>query len=186
MIDDGTWEKEISEHTQIIALTTSVEELKSKLNERIALATIDDKKGDGDANKSNGRRGKHYRVRPFRLEYKGESIEKDGRKYYWCKGDHWHNGEKLNGMYCDHDTAGHAAWREKIDALKRKQGKLPGGEGNTNNNPPLSDTAARSDDNNKKLALSEKLRAALTTHTGLSTEAYNRIYEEACRDSGNV
>ena len=35
----------------------------------------------------------------------------------------------------------------------------------------------------KKLALNDKLRTALTTHAGLSSKAYNGIWEEANRDS---
>ena len=68
MKDDGQWEKELDEHTQIIALQTSVNRLESKLNDRIALATLDGKKsGDGaatDAGGSSGRRGKrsHYKA----------------------------------------------------------------------------------------------------------------------------
>ena len=37
----------------------------------------------------------------------------------------------------------------------------------------------------KKLALSESLRTALCTQAGMSDEAADRIWEEACRESGN-
>ena len=170
--------------------------MKANLNERIALATFDGKKPsgntDGDSGGgSDGRRSQqaHYKVKPFRLEYKGETLQKDGRTYHWCKGEHWHDGKAVNGMYSFHKTEEHDAWRKELDSAKTKNGHSQGGgtsnagaAGNTTDGKPT----PKPQEESKKLALSDKLRAVLTTHTGLSADAYNRIYEEACRDSGNA
>ena len=49
--------------------------------------------------------------------------------------------------------------------------------------PPGSETVVN-DETKKKLALSEKLRTALTTQAGLSNDAFNRIWAECERESG--
>ena len=90
---------------------------------------------------------------------------------------------KYNGMYCKHDTAGHDAWRKNHDETKARN--LGDQYKPTNDSGTSAKELEKDEAQPKKLALSERLRTALTTHTGLSSEAYNRIMEEAHRDSGS-
>ena len=113
----------------------------------------------------------------------GETV-KDGMtvlyhiEYSWCTEDHWSAGIKHNGMYQLHDTHGHADWRKRVDA--EKAAKRDGAVSST-----ADQTNETSNADQKKLALSDKLRAALTTHAGLSQDAFSRIWSESCEDSGN-
>jgi hypothetical protein len=53
--EDGTWKKELGEKDQIIALSTKVVELRSKLNKQvIALATQENKEVTPDAGSGGG------------------------------------------------------------------------------------------------------------------------------------
>ena len=190
MVDDGTWEKELSETTQIIALATQVEQLKAEVNRTtIALATVSTKKealsGADAGAPSINRRGKRqpYTVKEFRLQFKGDSIMVGGQQYFWCVKDHYSGGQKYNGMYCLHKTDEHDAWRKELDELKHKQRQARGSSA-----PRTSTTAPKPDGDaeKKKLALSESLRTALCTQAGLTQDVADRIWNEACKESGNA
>ena len=78
MDTDRTWQKELAETEQIISLATKVDLLQKQLDEsniRVTtpLATVTD---------SSNRRSKRqpYTVKPWRLEFKGESVERNGTK----------------------------------------------------------------------------------------------------------
>ena len=183
--DDDTWAREISESSQIIALCTKVSTLEAKLEQTIALAT--EAKVSPTASTNGGTRNKNgpYTVHPERLIKGGPTKTFNGTVMYWCTGDHWSGGKCHNGMYVTHEPGKHDEWRKAQDErnakrkARRNAAQTPsGGDGDKSGTP--ADAAA------KKLALSEKLRTALSTHAGLSGEAFSRIWEESCRDSGNA
>ena len=186
---DGTWAKELAEVSQIIALTTQVNALSTKLNSTIALATSTSKPSDKASNPSTKtkRVNGHYTVADWRLKKDGDSkIGPDGNQYHWCTEGHWSGGEKVD-MYARHAPNGHSEWRKNIEAEKANGGK-PGthSQSDKSSSSPAGSETVVNDDTKKKLALSEKLRTALTTQAGLSQEAFSRIWDESCRDSGNA
>ena len=89
---------------------------------------------------------------------------------------------KYNGMYCTHNTDNHEAWRKHRDEEKKKRQLAKVGTESAEEEKAITE---KPDASTKKLALSEKLRTALTTQAGLSQDAFSRIWEEADRDSGN-
>ena len=79
-----------------------------------------------------------------------------------------------------HETKDHDTWRKEQDERNsRSRSRTP---------PPHSNHSAPAgtDAEKKKLALGERLRTALTTHAGLSSDAYSKIWDDACKDSGNA
>ena len=186
MDEDGTWALEYQRTDQIIALTTHCETLKNALADRertIALATSSNADHSTSRSSQNRNANGHHEVEPWRLiEQKGGCVFRDGRLWSFCKGDHWSGGVKYNGMYCTHDTDNHDAWRKNRDEEKKKKqlAKVA-----TESAEKETAAAGKQDTPTKKLSLSENLRAALTTHTGLSNDAFSRILEEAERDSEN-
>ena len=185
MVEDGTWEQGISETSQIIALTTKIGNLENEIKKTIALTTV---ASNGNENRGGGNDGQRrsqrapYTVRAWRLEKtNGDSFEKEGQTWHWCTKDHWSGGKVHNGMYCHHATKDHDAWRiEQDKAYASKKTKA--------STTPAAPTPAsnKTEAETKKLALSDKLRTALTTQAGLSSEAYSKIWDEACKDSGNA
>mmetsp|Transcript_15029 Transcript_15029/g.27316 ORF Transcript_15029/g.27316 Transcript_15029/m.27316 type:complete len:139 (-) Transcript_15029:488-904(-) len=108
--DDGTWKQELAQTDQIIAIATQVAEMKRELaSTSIALATATSAGNTNDSTSGVASGKQPYTVKPFCLEFKGESIVVGGTTYYWCTCDHWSNMAKYNGMYCMHCTADHAA-----------------------------------------------------------------------------
>ena len=83
-----------------------------------------------------------------------------------------------NGMYDLHKTCEHDAWRKDLDERKEKAG-------HTNPNASTTPSTTPSLNPVKKLALSEALRTSFFTQAGLSSDAANHIWSDACRDSGN-
>ena len=123
----------------------------------------------------------------WRLKKDGESkIGTDGNQYHWCTEGHWSGGEKVD-MYARHAPNGHSEWRKNIEAEKANGGK-PGthSQSDKSSSSPAGSETVVNDDTKKKLAFSEKLRTALTTQAGLSQEAFSRIWDKSCRDSGNA
>ena len=135
--------------------------------------------GNGPTPK-NGQVKKPYTVKPWRLECKGETYNNGGNTWYWCKGDHYSNAIKYNGMYCTHRTEDHDAWRKALDEGRGKKN----GDKKVSFVPAVGDTST--EPAQKRLALSEKLCTALITQCSLTPEAYSKIWEDACRDSGNA
>ena len=186
MREDGTLKRELYDGDQLIALTTKLTNLERKYEElkkekvQPAQAVPDNDGSDSNKKKTP------YTVKPWRLEYKGDEIEHNGVKNFWCKGDHWSGGQKHNGMYCTHDTAGHDAWRKAIDADKSKYGRV----GSTNDADDSKKPSEGSETNTKtgRIGLSEKLQAALCTQVGLPSDMADQILREALADeadSGN-
>jgi len=120
MFEDGTWNREIGEKDQIIALTTKLTEMQAKFDKQIASfatqAAIKENPKD-PAPKTDTRRSKkeHYTVEAWRLIKKEDTVSVKGKNYFWCTGDHWSGGEKHNGMYADHKTCDHDSWRKTVD-----------------------------------------------------------------------
>ena len=184
--NDGTWKAELAESSQIIALSTKIDQLENRLTNTIALATYGPattpsgpSPGNGFTPKT-GQVKKPYTVKPWRLECKGETCINGSNTWFWCKGDHYSNATKYNGMYCTHKTEDHDAWRKALDDEKAKKN----GDKKVSFAPATGE--APTEPAQKRLALSEKLRTALTTQCSLTPEAYSQIWEDACRDSGNA
>ena len=176
-----TWQTELGEVNQIIALATQVKDLTSKLETTIALATSTEAAAkDSDEKPASGKTKGPWKMSAWRLDYQGDKLTRpDGTEYHWCKCDHWSGGEIKNGSYNRHLPGKHDEWRKGVDEQRRTKYEK------TNTVSDASTTVVN-DATKKKLALSEKLRTALTTQAGLSQEAFTRIWDESCKDSGNA
>jgi hypothetical protein len=121
MFEDRTWKQELGENDQIIALSTKVAKLQLKLIKQvIALATQEKKVDTPDAGVGRGsscrrKRDGPYTILAWHLIKKEDKVINNGKEYYWCTGDHYSGGVKHNGMYADHKTCNHDAWRFKMD-----------------------------------------------------------------------
>jgi hypothetical protein len=174
MFEDGTWNREIGEKDQIIALTTK---LQAKFDKQVASfatqATIKENPKD-PAPKTDTRRSKKepYTVEAWCMIKKEDTVSVKGKNYFWCTGDHWSGGEKHNGMYADHKTCDHDIWRKTVD--DRRAARNPGKSSNDTSAPASTPTNP-----DMKLSLNYKLRNAFCTQAGLSAEAVDRIWKDA-------
>ena len=183
----NTWATELAETSQIIALCSKIDDLEAKLAQNtIALATATSTNGNQGGGSSNRRsqRDRNGKKGGWLVEYAGDTITKNGTEYTFCREEHWLNGEKVQSMYHTHKKGQHDAWKKASDEryAKRQAARQRSQQG-SQQVPPGSETVVN-DETKKKLALSEKLRTALTTQAGLSNDAFNRIWAECERESG--
>jgi hypothetical protein len=176
MSKDGTWKGEIGKKDQIIALTTKVSELQSKLEKQVAaFATQAKKEITPVINEIKGpphnKKDGPYTVAPWRMIRKEDMVTNDGKTYHWCTGDHYSGSVKHNGMYADHKCCDHEAWRARINTNRTNA---------CDNNGKAPVEALKSKEApTQKLALNNKLRNAFCTQAGLSAEAIDRIWQDA-------
>ncbi len=118
MSKDGIWKCKIGEKDQIIALTTKVSELQSKLEKQVAAFATQAKTEITPLEIKGPHREKKdgpYTVAPWRMIKKEDTVTNNGKTYHWCTGDHYSGGVKHNGMYADHKFCDHEAWGARID-----------------------------------------------------------------------
>ncbi len=146
-----------------------------KLDKQVIVLATQEKKevntGVGRDSSHHGKRDGPYTVPAWRLIEKEDKVINNVKEFYWCTGDHYSGGVKHNGMYADHKTCNHNAWRSKMDEHRTSRNK----DKKSNKKP-----STPSNDLNQMLTLNNKLCNAFCTQGGLSAEkAVDRIWEDA-------
>jgi hypothetical protein len=182
LVASGDWKLEINKHTQIIAHTTQILELKSEIGQ-VKTST----KPSGDTGKvlcNKNDNFQRWHLTKIDNGNKFNMIDKYGTKYYWCD-KHKHPDSEQSGMYVFHKPTDHDEWKKKKDFFNsRKKGN---GKPTTTNKKPYagpSTTPAASAASSSKLS-SKSLQGALTTTAGLSEDQFNKIWADACNALGN-
>jgi hypothetical protein len=116
-LKDGTWQRKIREKDQIIALTTKVAKLQTKLEKQVvAFATqaksVINPSSEINANggKGYGKKDGPYTVTEWRLTKKEDTVTSNSKTYHWCNGHHYSGGIKYNGICADHKSCDHDLW----------------------------------------------------------------------------
>jgi hypothetical protein len=133
--------------------------------------------GSGGGNRPAAGTGKTNSVDAWRKKKSfGDSVERNGKTYCWCP-HHVMEGQ-YDGLYVFYPPEKHAEWleekkRRQSELTARKKKKAPATE-----NPDTSKDTKTSE----KLALTDSLRAALVTNSGMTPEAIDALYEEHSRN----
>ena len=109
-------------------------------------------------------------------------IGRDGKTWYWYNQHTYNNkGVVTQGMHVFHKPgAEHDAWHAKKDRFKK------GGPKEHTVTPKVPTPATASTDASAaKLSLSKSLQAALVTTADLSADQFQKIWSDACNESGN-
>ncbi len=186
----GNWKMEISRNTQIIVLTTQISKLETKVSKlsRFKAPTGHSTTPSGGTGTAGDAGTGNYSFELWSLkkvDSKAEHsmIKWDGKTWYWCDNHTYNNkGVVTQGMYVFHKPgAEHDAWRTKKDCFKEG-----GPKEHTVTTPKVPTPAPRSTDSSAaKLSLSKSLQAALVTTAGLSADLFQKIWSDACNESGN-
>ena len=182
----GNWKTEFLKNTQIIALTTQISELEAKVSKlsHIKAPTgpsatpLGTSGGAGTGNCSF----ELWRLEKFDSKAEHGMIERDGKTWYWYDQHTYNNkGVVTQGMHVFHKPgAEHDAWRAKKDHFKKGGPK----EHTVTPKVPTPATASTAS-SSAKLSLSKSLQAALVTTTCLSADQFQKIWSDACKESGN-
>jgi hypothetical protein len=191
----GGWKIETTVHQQIIALTTQLNEMETKL------VKLTPKVGGGILPKTtpttptNAQEMKGsfplWRLKKIPSTEEHCMVERDGVKWYWCEDGHFFENKQC-GMYCIHKPGdGHIAWLARKEKFKKDNAAK---KGNTTPTPSVTlpssaPTGAASKSSNigdsSKLSLLKSLQSALMTKAGISEDAFKKIWDEACASLGN-
>jgi len=184
------WKIETNKHQQIIALTTQLNEMESKL------AKLTPKVGGPSLPKTIVTTGDTpdmketfplWRLKKVQSSEEHCMVERDGAKWYWCEDGHSFENKPC-GMYCIHKPgAGHVTLLARKEMFKQENAAK---KGNTIPTPsvtlPASNVATKSNIGEKsKLSLSKSLQSALMTTAGISEDQFKKIWADACASSGN-
>ena len=165
---------------QIVALTALVHEMHGTIKSNpITLVKKAEEQATAQPTKNNLRPQKvPYTVDVCQLVNKEDTVTVDEKNWYWCTKDHYSGGLVHNGMYALHKTYKHDTLRKYLDERKAKAGLTnPKSSATPSTTPNLKPV--------KKLALSESLCTSLCTQAGLSSDAADCIWYDACTASGN-
>jgi len=125
----GGWKIETNKHQQIIALTTQLNEMESKL------AKLTPKVGGPSLPKTivntddtPDMKGSFplWRLKKVQSSEEHCMVKRDGAKWYWCEDGHSFKNKPC-GMYCIHKPgAGHVAWLERKEKYKQAEAAKKG------------------------------------------------------------
>jgi hypothetical protein len=187
----GGWKIETNKHQQIIALTTQLNEMETKLSKftpTVGGPSLPKTIANTDDNQEMKGTFPLWRLKKVQSSEEHCMVERDGKKWYWCEDGHSFENKPC-GMYCIHKPgAGHTVWLERKEKYKQaeaaKKGKpyIP----TPSVTLPASNVAIKSNIGEKsKLSLSKSLQSALMTTAGISEDQFKKIWADACASSGN-
>jgi YHS domain-containing protein len=164
MVADDAWGKRSAKDLHIAALTTKLSHL-TELTKALATSLDSSKKVQAEKEE-----------RPeWKFIFKGNSVEHNGRTYYWCS-DPSHNktkDQKEPGMYCQSHGAGSGITHE--ESRKKLAEKKKSANGSIRQTPVSESTT---NEEQGKLALSDKLKAAISSHLTMSSEDLDSLFDE--------
>jgi hypothetical protein len=180
----GNWKPEHGEKEQIIAiaLSTHLKQLTEQLNSMKAGKST----GSTEVKKEPSNNGRFEEWRLIKVDNKAEHnmIEHNGKKWYWCD-KHYRNNKKC-GMYCTHTPGeGHMKWQEKKSSWKKSAKADTAATTSAAPDTPKANVSSTVPSSDSKLALSKSLQAALLTTAGLTQDQFQKIWDDACNESGN-
>ena len=185
MVASSDWKSEVSKHSQIIALTTQITELKKEFNKVKAAKNIIPTPSGSTPTGSGSNKFEQWRLEKVENKEEFNMIVKDGKTYYWCD-KHKFPLSNVQGMYVFHKPTEHDAWQERKSALNGRRGGKKGEKekamtpASTLPVPKPSSTPSAA-----KLSLAKSLQEALATTTGLTDDQFNKIWDKCCSASGN-
>ena len=141
-------------------MSTKVEQLEAQMK----LSALTTKQSNNDKT-SNGNNSKYLTIDTWRMTKTEPMIQREGKTWYWCA-KHVSPG-KYDGLYVTHKPENHDKWVKNRNRFKSHEKKEE------------SEINASNKENDKSLALSNSLKAALLTRCDLSAAQADALIQEA-------
>ena len=171
------WDNKDPKDAKILALTTQVETLVEAQKLYSAMVTSKDGANpNSNAGKSGGSRtntGDFLSIKSWRMKKTEDSVKREGRTWYWCP--HHKVEGSYDGLYVTHKPEEHDEWKCNRNQFRRKRYETRKKE--------ESNESKDVEDNKKKLVINDNLKAALLTHSDLSSIQIDKILEDAASHS---
>ncbi len=157
-------------------LSTKIAELQAKIENQSKQVTVFATQATKETTLNLGTGGKGggthcskqdpYTVATWHLTKTKDKVSMNGKDYFWCTGNHCSGGTKHDGMYADHKTCDHNAWRARMDERCTPKN----GNGTNGQTKPVVPSKP-AEDSSQKLTFNDKLCNTYCAQAGLSAEA---------------
>jgi hypothetical protein len=180
MVASGDGKTEVNKHTQIIALTTPISELKKEFHP--AKASNNTFTPAFASSGSGSNKSEQWRLEKVDNKEEFNMIMKDGRTYYWCN-EHKYPLSNVQGMYVFHTPTDHEVWLAHKTSLNTQCEK--GGKEKAATPAPAPPPKPSLTQSATKVSLAKSLQEALMTTAGLTDNQFNKIWVSCCSALGN-
>ncbi len=180
----GAWKVELSKNLQLIALTTQISELESKISKLSINSGSSKQNEETPARDSNKFIFELWHLNKVNNKAERNIIEHDGKTWYWCNNHCYNNKDVMtNRMYVTHKPQDHEQWR--LNKEKRKKWKSSSADSDSMTSEKSKSVSGLNDSAASKLSLSKSLQAVLVTTAGITESQFEKIWKDACSASGN-
>ena len=168
MVTLKEWNKQDPRDAKIVALTTSLKEVK----EQLALTTTKSDKSNNSNGNSHQNADGSPTIEAWRKVKDGDSKTVKGQTWYWCPKHNKNAQGKYQGLYVKHKPENHDAWYQKTYGNKKdkKEKANAASDKSTTVNPK------------SKLQLSNKMKSVLTSKLNISGKEATSLWKE-CLDA---
>jgi hypothetical protein len=184
----GAWKVKLSKNLQLIALTTQISELESKISKLSTNSGSSKQNEEAPARGNiNYPFGELWRLEMVDNKAEHNMIEGDGKTRYWCNDHRYNNkGVVTNGMYVGHKPQDHEKWHlNKKRVVNHKKGKANSANSASVTKEKPKSMSVLNNSAASKLSLSKPLQAAFVTTAGITESQFNTIWADACIALGN-
>ena len=161
------WDVKDPKDAKILALTTKINELVEQQSKVLALATAKHDTFSTSGDKKNANRT--LSIAEWRKVKGAPMVQRDDKTWWWCP-KHVLTGH-YDGLYVTHKPEDHDEWQQRKDARNKAR----------NNGGVAADTKPVSEE--KKLALTDSLKAALLTRCDLTGAQVDALLNEARQEA---
>ncbi len=169
---------------QLIALTTQISEIESKISKLSINSGSSKQNEEAPARDSNKYIFELWHLNKVDNKDEHNKIECDGKTWYWCNDHRYNNkGVETNGMYVTHKPQDHEQWC--LNKEKHKKRKSSSADSDSMTSKKSKSVSVLNDSAASKLFLSKSLQAALVTTAGITESQFKKIWKEVCSALGN-
>ena len=158
---------------KLLALTTELEKIKKSHGGNGGGGASNGSGGGNGSGNGGGNRNKQDMltdtVAKWRATKGEESVQRDGKTWYWCK-HHKHPDGLWDGLYVTHTQATHDGWIKNREGSAKSSDTKASAAGDSDKEKASSSTS--------KLRLGERLKQVLCTKLMLSDEDANKVVAE--------
>jgi len=167
-VSQNRWESKDPKDAKIMALTTEVQQLREETKQFSAMVTSKSNGNSSSGGHQSGKSKDFLSIKSWRMVKTDDMVERDGKTWYWCP--HHKVEGSYDGLYVTHKPEEHEEWKNNRSQFRKKKfesNKNSGSDSNNNSAPT------------NKLHINDTLKAALLTHSDLSSVQIDEILEDA-------
>ena len=167
-VSTNRWDTKDPKDAKIMALTTQVEQLVAAQQQMLAYTT--QKKVTFSTPNEAPKDGDYLSIKAWRMKKTEDIIQQHGKTWYWCP--HHKVEGSYDGLYVTHKPDEHDEWKKNKFQFRRNKFSR-------DKKMDAEEDKSEDESSEKKLTISDNLKAALLTHCDLTGAQINEIIQDA-------